>query len=221
MFTSKWCKNCPQAEEALNAILADLGPDGISIIAYHGFFASDDPLATDETLARIEWYESDPDFPVIPGAFPTVTFDGIRFVQGAQTSEIAETNYWIEINNRKDVGSPLSIEVSGSMDAGGGEVTATVAVRDQLGGGNLVLQLVVIEDHVEHWSPRTSIFDFVARDILDPEALSLEAVGDSVSVERDFTIDDEWVIEHLDVIAFVQDSETKEVIQSGRLGGNR
>ena len=218
MFTATWCRNCPEAEEALNALLENPGPDEICIVAYHGT-PDRDVLATEETAARIDWYESDPNFPVIVGGFPTVVFDGLRYVQGARTPQEAETNYRIEVNARKEVGSPLSIRLEGAIEASGGDVTTIVKVEDRLPEGNLVLNIVVIEDHVEQWGPWTSIYDFVTRDILEAEPVTVTGVGDSVSVERQFEVDAGWSPEKMDVIAFVQDSSTKEILQSGRLGG--
>jgi thiol-disulfide isomerase/thioredoxin len=217
MFTATWCRNCPEAEAALNSLMEDPGPEAICIVAYHGT-PDRDVLASEETAARIDWYESDPGFPVIVGGFPTVVFDGSRFVQGARTPEEAEVNYRIEVNARKDVGSPLSIRLSGSIDSQGGDVTALVRVEDRLPEGSLVLNLVVIEDHVAQWGPWTSVYDFVTRDILQAEEINVESVGDSVSVERQFTLGEGWIPDNMDVIAFVQDSNTKEILQSGRLG---
>jgi len=219
MFTATWCRNCPEAEEALSALLENPGPETICIVAYHGT-PDRDVLASDETAARIDWYESDPDFPVIVGGFPTVVFDGLRYVQGARTPEEAEANYRIELNARKEVGSPLSIRLEGSVDSEGGDVTAVVKVEDRLPEGDLVLNMVVIEDHVEQWGPWTSMYDFVTRDILDTEHLGVPSVGDSLSVERQFTVDEGWIPGNMDVIAFVQDIGTKEILQSGRLGGS-
>ena len=219
MFTATWCRNCPEAEEALNALLEDPGPDELCIVAYHGT-PDRDVMATGETAARIEWYESDPDFPVIVGGYPTVVFDGLRYVQGARTPEEAEANYRIEVNARKDTGSPVSIRVEGSVNAQGGDVTAVVRVEDRLPEGSLVLNLVAIEDHVEQWGPWSSLYDFVVRDILEAEQIGAVSVGDSLTVERQFTVDEGWIPANMDIIAFVQDSNTKEILQSGRLGGS-
>jgi len=157
MFTATCCRNCPKAEEALNSLMEDPGPEAICIVAYHGT-PDRDVLATDETAARIDWYESDPSFPVIVGGYPTVVFDGLRYVQGARTPEEAEANYRIEVNARKDVGSPLSIRLLGSVDAQGGDVTAVVKVEDRLPEGDFVINIVVIEDHVEQWGPWSSLY---------------------------------------------------------------
>jgi hypothetical protein len=60
-------------------------------------------------------------------------------------------------------------------------------------------------------------FDFVARDLLEPQTLEVSAVGDTALVERFFTLEPSWDESELDVIAFVQDESTGEILQSARL----
>jgi hypothetical protein len=61
------------------------------------------------------------------------------------------------------------------------------------------------------------IYDFVARDLLEDEALEIAAMGDSVLVERVFPIDAAWTVDNLDVVAFIQDIDSREVLQAVRL----
>jgi hypothetical protein len=141
-----------------------------------------------------------------------VFFDGLRYVQTAPTVPWATTAYRAEIDLRRASGSPLSVELSG--DVGAGNVTVKVKVRDQLSGGSKVLRTVVIEDDVLFAGDR---FDFVARDILEDEPLTVAATGDSAVVTRTFAVGPSWNVANLDVVAFVQDDSTKEILQAGRL----
>jgi len=59
-------------------------------------------------------------------------------------------------------------------------------------------------------------FEFVARDILQEKELEISASGESDVVVREFTIGT-WDPQHLDVIAFVQDDTSAEILQSARL----
>ena len=49
------------------------------------------------------------------------------------------------------------------------------------------------------------------------EALKLAAVGDSTEVIYDVTIDPSWNPANLDAMAFVQNDDTMEMVQSARL----
>jgi hypothetical protein len=225
MLTTQYCSNCPKAEQALDELIDDYGADEFTVITYH--YEDEqyiDPVATDESVARIEWYyanhqgpdpdSNEDDVGHYATVYPLVIFDGGRFVVGASTVESAKTNYQVEIENRRAVMSPVSIDLSGDITGGGGDVTATVNVHDSLLGGPYVLRIVVIENGIVIGSNH---FDFVARAFLDEENLTVSQAGDSTQVERAFTVDPGWNIDNMDVIAFVQDDSSTEVIQSARL----
>ncbi|MFH1689931.1 MAG: hypothetical protein ABIE42_06800 [Candidatus Eisenbacteria bacterium] len=225
MLTTKLCPNCPTAEQALDQLIGDYGADEFCVITYH--FMNEqysDPVATDESVERIQWYYSNHEGPNPDSneddvgnyetVYPLVIFDGGRFVVGATTVNAAKANYWTEIEHRRAVMSPISLSLEGDISGGGGSVSVTVRVHDSLGAGPNVLRIVVIEDGIVMGSDH---FDFVARDILDREVLAVSAAGESVVVVREFIVDPGWNIENMDVIAFVQDDSTLEIVQAGRL----
>ncbi len=216
LITTQPCANCPNAEEALNLMLDEYGADSLCIVSYHDLQAPSDPVATPETVARIDWYTGTTELP--ENSWPIVVFDGEheRAVSGAVTVGWAVSNYEIEIDHRKSIGSPLAVGVTGDMSGGGGSVTVRVFVHDPLQAGAYVLRTVVIENDVSLGGPYHD-YGYVARDLLDDEPLTLGAVGDSAVVQMDFTVDPGWDLEKLDVIAFVQNDDTKEVLQAGRL----
>lgn len=216
LITTQPCANCPNAEEALNVMLDEYGADSLCIVSYHDGHAPSDPVATPETVARIDWYTDTTELP--ENNWPIVVFDGEyeRAVSGAVTVNWAVSNYEIEIDHRKSIGSPLAVGVTGDISGGGGGVTVRVFVRDPLQAGTYVLRTVVIENDISLGGPYHD-YGYVARDLLDDEPLTLGAVGDSAVVQMDFTVDPGWDLDKLDVIAFVQNDDTKEVLQAGRL----
>jgi hypothetical protein len=184
-------------------------------VSYHDLQAPADPIATPETVARIDWYTDTTDLGA--NVWPIAVFDGEheRAVIGAQSVNWCVTNYEIEIDQRKSNGSPLTVDLSGNIDGGRGDVTVRVKVRDPLAAGDYVLRTVVIEDDLAF--PPDHVYGYSARDLLDDEPLTVSTVGDSAIVQRGFTVDPGWVVGNMDVIAFVQNDATKEVLQAGRL----
>lgn len=211
-LTTLPCDYCPNAEAALDSVLAHYGVDELTIVSYHDN-AGPDPLDTPETVDRIYWYTTGTG---LEGQYPAVIVDGglDRIIVGALTVDAAEAEYRIEIDHRRTFGSPVTVGLSGAIDGGRGEVTVRVMVHDALPAGDYVLRTVVIEDDILAFGHD---FGFSARDILDGELLTVSAVGDSAVVERSFTVDPSWVVDNMDVIAFVQNDDTKEILQSGRL----
>jgi len=218
-FTSLTCSNCPNGEAALLTMLDEYGADSLCVVGYHDQGPPDGPdvLATPEMMDRIDWYT---DVYGYADELPLALFDGdfSRPVVGAPSVQAAETAYRIEIDVSSTMPSPLSVRLSGSIDGARGSVTITVRAHDEPTDGPLVLRTVVVEDEV---SSQGRVFDFVARDLLDDEELTMTAVGDSAVVVRSFDVGPGWNADHLDVIAFVQDDGTREILQAGCLGGVR
>jgi hypothetical protein len=217
MITTRTCGNCPKAEEALNNLLDTWGRAGLSVVAYHDWRAGNpasDLLGTEETVARIQWYTLDPTFPGRPGWWPTVIFDGLRIVEGAETVEGAESDYTVEIRMREAAGSPVRLTVDGDLSGSDGLVRAGVKATGRLPGGALVARCVVIEDHVLQY---TTYYDFVARRVLEDRPVTIAEIGDSTLAEWTFPIEEAWNLGNVDVVVFVQNDDGREVLQSARL----
>jgi hypothetical protein len=216
LFTTAVCTYCPRAEDALLELIGQIGRSNLCVVAYHDKPAQDQ-LATPETVARIDWYTDDPDFPGEEGVWPTAVFDGLRVVEGALTVAQAKADYDPEIASRQEVGSPLTVRVEGEVGTESGSVTVTVRVEDQLPNGSLTLRMAVVENDVLYTIGPPRVFDFVVRDILTDEPLSLTTLGDSIKVTRGFALEDGWDRSEIDLIAFVQHTSTREVVQAARM----
>jgi hypothetical protein len=190
-----------------------LGDDRLAVIAYHDMIA--DALATIETASRIDWYTDYPDIP--PDLYPVCIFDGLRSVEGAENLYLTITDYSLEIARRLALGSPVRLVIGGELGSSAGNIQVAAKVTGVVPAHSLVLKFVVVEDDVWYNRYEHKIFDAVARDLLDDEPLALAEIGDSVLVERAFAVAETWTLDNLDVIAFIQDIDTREVIQSARL----
>ncbi len=210
LVTTKYCPNCWIADYALVRSLHEFGRENLSVVSYH-YAPPHDPLNTQEVTDRCDWYYT---FFDIATTFPVTIFDGLTADDGAADTTSTIVAYRMQIEARQAIGSPVSIELDGEIDGGRGSVTATVTVHHQLTGGPHTLQMMVVEDGIDDGA---HIVNFVVRDILDEESLAaLSAPGDFISVTRDLVIND-WNPQNLDVVAFVQDDTSAEILQSGRL----
>ena len=209
LLTTKYCPNCWVADYALVRSLHEFGRENLSVVSYH-YSPPPDPLNTEEVSDRCDWYYT---FFSIATVFPVTIFEGLTADDGAADTTSTILAYGMQIEARQAIGSPVSIELDGEIDGGRGSVNATVRVHHQLTGGPHTLRMMVVEDGIDDGA---HIVNFVVRDILEEEPLVVSAPGDFISVTRDFVIGD-WNPQNLDLIAFVQDDTSAEILQSGRL----
>jgi hypothetical protein len=204
--TGLGCPNCPDAREGLEILLGEYGRDSLAVVAY---YSQPHPLGPQEVYDLLEGYFGTPS----PDGLPIVFIDheGESLV-GATTPEAAADRYRERIEERRALGSPLTIRMDGGIARG--EVTVTVRVEDPFSGGPKTLKTMLVEDNIWLYNENHM---FVVRDILDDEPLTVAAVGDSAVVQRSFTVEGGWSIDNMDVVTFVQDDVTLEVLQASRL----
>lgn len=212
-LTTNTCRNCPKAEIALDSLIADFGSDRLAVIAYHDLTQTDG-LATGETVSRIDWYTKYTDIP--EDQWPISIFDGLGTVEGAISVEQAFYEYGVKVEQRLAAGSPVRLTIEGEIGSTAGSVEVAAKVTGVVPEHQIVLKFAVIEDDVRYDGYWADIFGAVARDLLDDEPLAL-AIGDSIVVQRSFPVAETWTLDNLDVIVFIQDVDTREVIQSARL----
>lgn len=201
------CPNCPDARDGLSIVLDEYGRDSLAVVAY---YSEPHPLGPEEVYDLLEDYFGTPSPDGLPIVFIDHAYD--EPLIGATTPEAAAARYRERIDERRALGSPLTIRMAGDISLG--EVMVTVDVEYPLTGGPYVLKTMLVEDNISLYNENHM---FVVRDILEDEALTVAAVGDSAEVERDFAIDPGWTVSQMDVIAFVQDEVTFEVLQASRL----
>ncbi|MCK4679694.1 hypothetical protein KAT82_01080 [bacterium] len=212
LLTTKICPNCWKADLALERMLQEFGEENLSVVSYH-YDPPPDPLATPETSARCDWYYAFPEFDILADDFPSTIFDGVTYDMGAADTTATKIAYRMQIEARQAVGSPVSIELQGEIGGGRGSVTATVRIHHQLPESSRTLRMMIIENEI--WDG-VHFVNYVVREILPEESLTVSAPGDFISVTRDLVING-WNPQNLDVVAFVQDDTSAEILQSGRL----
>jgi hypothetical protein len=205
--TGLGCPNCPDAREGLEIVLGEYGRDSLAVVAY---YTEHHPLTSEEVLDQVEEYFGTPAPVGLPIVFVDHAYD--EPLVGATTPEAAAERYRERIDERRTLKSPLTMRVTGGIARG--EVTVTARVEYPLTGGPYVVRSMLVEDNIFLFNESHM---FVVRDILEDEPLTVAAVGESAVIARDFTIDPGWVTDDMDVIAFVQDETTFEILQARRL----
>ena len=120
---------------------------------------------------------------------------------------------------------PLQFRMDVSSSVVGSEYLITVTVKVINGAGvdfsNSVLHTVVTETDIEFASPpgsngETKFYDVMRTMLPSNAGQSLNGISQTEEVvfQRQTTINSSWVVNNLHVIAFIQNTVTKEIYQS-------
>ncbi len=206
-FSFARCTYCPYAEHALDSLSREYG-ESLAVIIYHrrqlGDTLSPPYIATRESLYHIL-------------SSPTVVFDGIHIVQ----TENPNDDYMIYkqyITTQKSAKTKLFLHLDSELSADSVDVTVNIGAMDSLNNNHLNLFLVVYENDVffKQLGAPDSIFDYVVRKIVpDENGMEFEIdYLDSLTKQVSFALSPNWNTDKLGIVAFVQDMETKEVLQA-------
>ncbi|MDZ7743808.1 MAG: Omp28-related outer membrane protein [Bacteroidota bacterium] len=204
--TGTWCQYCPGS--AMGA--EDLIENGheVAIIEYH----YGDDYQNTYSSSRVSYYGV--------SGYPTAYFDGILSVVGGSQTQSMYPQYLPRYNQRIGVQSSFSLDVTGEtyglMDY---EVDITVEKVASSSASNLKLHFVITESEIEENWQGMDVLDYVER-IMVPNQYGTSidfSGGDTQEVSLSFSIDEEWVYEHCEVVVFLQDHSTKEVHQATKM----
>jgi hypothetical protein len=204
--TGTWCVYCPGSAMAADDLIAN--GKSVAVMEHH----SGDSYENDASAARVALYG-------ITG-FPTGVFDGvISYVGGNATSSIY-TSYLPIYESRKEIKTAFSCNIYGENVGGTDyQVKATVDVLGPAMNQNVVLHIGLTESEIpETWFVMDHL-NFVTRLMLpDYNGTAVDIVNNTyVEVDETFTIDPSWDVNHCELVYFLQDTETQEILQGGKV----
>jgi len=203
LFGGTWCGYCPISHDALQILSSEFRSDEFVTIYNH--VGGADPWRTSESESRASWYGV--------GGVPHVEFDGVYTEVGVYaTAEQTADAYRPHVNTRLGVSAPLTIDAVGIIGPTDGWVDATIKATDSIAYGDLRAQFVLIENGMSYGGKD---YDFTARDYLAAQTISLSSPGDSVVINRNFTIDPGWDHTNMQLIVFVERTTAKEIVNAG------
>ena len=209
-FTGIYCGACPSAVHNIHDLIENENAD-VTVISYHSAGPYSDPLFENaDSDGRNTYYSS-----MIVG-FPTTIFDGIEVPEFANGYEDFVDTY----NQRKDSLSPVSIDLGFSWN-GGDSYTANVTVIKESGitATDLRLQITLIETNIYFdWMGEEKLYDVSRKMLPDFNGSPLDfTVQNEITFNFDFTVDGDWNPDYCNLVAFVQDHDTKEIFQGAKV----
>ncbi len=207
--TGTGCPYCPGAAMGADDMIANGDP--VAVIEYHNYNSSD-PFNNPESAARTSYYG-------ITG-YPTAFFDGGDAVVGGSYSQSLFPTYHPIAISRSEKASIFNMDFDAQMVSGNNttfDVNIDVTRTYSYSGNNVKLFLALTETHIPfNWQGQHEINNTCRA--MYPDANGTPGTFELNTPEHfDFTVSvpDDYIISNCNLIAFVQDVDTKEVLQTG------
>jgi len=201
--TGTGCPYCPGAAMGADDLIANGKP--VAAIEYHNYNASD-PYNTPEAAARTGYYG-------ITG-YPTAVFDGLVSYVGGSNTQSLYSVYLPLVEDREAIKVGVGIQFTTTATSRGYHVDVTVMKYAPVTGNNFVLHFVVTESDIQYsWQGQTKL-DFVQRLMLPDANGTPIDIGNNntINLSYDFDIGEDWNPDNLEVVAFVQNLDNKEIM---------
>lgn len=200
--TGTWCQYCPGA--ALGA--DDLVDNGhqVAIIENH----NGDSFSNAYSNSRNSYYG-------ITG-YPTAVFNGQNPVVGGDHTQSMYPSYIGPYNAAISAMSDFSLDMSFTNNGLDYDVTINLDEPGNYAGTNLKVHLFLTESHIQYNWQGQSELNFVNR-AMYPNQNGTSYTGDADTINLSFTADASWDLSQCELVAFVQDVSTKEILQADKV----
>jgi hypothetical protein len=200
--TGTWCQYCPGAAMGVDELIAN--GYNVAVIEYHG----GDDYATTASDYRNNYYN-------VTG-FPTAHFDGLLPVVGGSSTQSMYSSYLPKVNQRNNVLSSFTMSLTGSVTARQYAIQVTTNKVAITPNPSVRLHLVLTESNIEESWQGMSELNFVER-LMVPDHLGTSlnfASQTNITTPLSFNVPEEWEIGNCELVAFLQDNNTKEILQA-------
>ena len=196
--TGTWCPSCPAVVDILHDFVAQ-GLD-IAIVEYH----NNDPFTNPASIIRENYYN----FPW----FPTTYYDSNHIGYNDWATQSVHYQYYLD---RMSTLSSFNVAIGADVAENALSGVVSIDKVADYTGTNLVLHVIVTEsDILYNWQGETEL-DHVERAMFpDGNGTAIDFTSsDQLEVEFSFDLDPTWVKENCEITYFIQDNDTKEVLQ--------
>lgn len=205
--TGIWCFYCPGSQIGAD----DLLNNGckVAVVEYHGPNLSQDSLANNESMTRLSYYGAT--------GYPTAYFDGILSLVGGDHTISQYLKYRTLYEQQFAVKTAIDINLFGySVN----DTTYSVSVKvDRVAPfthTNTNLFLALTETHIPlGWQGQTEVSNCERRMLPDGKGLAINMTTVTTkTVPFTLTLNPAWVKSNCKLIAFLQDTSSKEIFNT-------
>lgn len=203
--TGTWCVYCPGAAMGAHDLLENGHP--VAVIKNH----NGDAYANVYSNARNSYYG-------ISG-YPTTFFDGQNPTVGGSPNQSLYTQFLAKVNQRLNFPTSFKIDIFGEQYWNDYTITLRVEKVADYQMNNIVVHLVLTESNIPVvWFNQTQV-DNVNRLMVPNQngtPLTIET-GETAFIDLEFTFNNSWVKPNTELVAFIQNNTTKEVMHSTKV----
>ena len=207
-FSGVNCGACPEAVHQIHDLIDNQNAQ-IAVISYQTGYYSIPEYNNSDSQGRHTYYASD-----ITG-YPTTIFGGNLGVTDFNNAQ----QYLDHYNNEMAELSPVSLNLS-FTDNGNGNISLNSTITEEAAAGsNLKLMIAITETKIDQdWLTESVLYDVNRKMIANYHGTSFDFISSSsVIISESFTMDPSWDRDYLSAVVFVQNSVTKEVLQTAKI----
>ncbi|MFW5974735.1 MAG: Omp28-related outer membrane protein [Bacteroidota bacterium] len=207
IFTSTTCPFCPAATNGASELIEN-GHD-VAVIEYHG----GDSYETTTSGARFNYYS-------VTGT-PTAKFDGVLTHSGGGGASSSNYSAYVPLyEERKAIPSAYTIDVTGTHS---GLIDFEIEVDMEKvaddDNNNIKLHAVITESDIEeNWQGMTHLHYVERTMVPSSSGTNVDfSENEEQTVNLEFSLDEEWVVDNCELVVFLQNNSTKEILQGKKL----
>ncbi|NOU47967.1 MAG: T9SS type A sorting domain-containing protein [Bacteroidales bacterium] len=204
--TGTWCTYCPGAAMAADDLHANGDP--VALIENHNGDNFDNTYSN---------YRNDTYYHIT--GFPTGWFDGRNPVVGGSHSQTMYPQYIAKVNSRMTVPTSFLLDISGNNEGDVYNINIEIQKVADYQEENIVVHLALTESDIQFNWQGMSECNFVNR-LMVPNQMGTAitmATGETLTVPLTFTFNNSWVKDNCELIAWVQNNTTKEVMHCAKI----
>lgn len=204
--TATWCQYCPGAAMGAEDLIAN-GCD-VGVVEYH----SGDDYDNASSATRRSYYGM--------SGIPDSYFDGIVNVGGGSHTASMYPSYLPKYELRKAIPSSFNLSINGNHTGSTYNIVVTVQKVAACSASTIQLHLALTESDIQVSWQGLSELNFVER-LMAPDAsgttITMPGSTGTEVINLSFEMDDSWVTENCELVAFLQDASSKEIFQGSKV----
>jgi hypothetical protein len=205
--TGTWCVYCPGAQMGGE----DLVNNGhfVAVIEHH----NGDSFTNSYSDARNSYYGIN--------GYPTAVFDGVEYFVGGSNTQSMYQNYLPIYQDRKALKSAFSVDIFGTNTGTNYNILVRLNKVAAIPPtwNSLVVHLVLTETDIPfNWQGQTQV-DYCQRLMIPNEnGTPVDLINNNfIDVPLTFTLNSSWVTDKCQLSAFIQNLDTKEILQGDKV----